>query len=546
MFILAAIILVAAFLRLYRYDFADVITDEVFYGYRSIGLVDSLNSPQQPTPFEWYETVPAWARLSFHDHPPLGFWLQHISFKIFGINLLGMRAPFILAGIFSVLLVYFIAKRLFQKHGIALVAAAILSVNNYHVWVSRTGVQESLVIVFQLLAILLFLKTLENRKWFYPAIAVVGAAILMKYTSVVLLPVFFLYVFWKHRDMLTVPRLILGSGLLLLILSPVIIYNLKLYQTRGHFDYQLSYFLGQDVADWQVRPGREMAGGFTEKFTHLLYRFYAGYGLIFTAATVAALLALYRFAKRDGWSFLGLFLGFNLLLLFAIGAEERFLPVLAPGLAILIAAAIVTLARQKRALAYFLIIFLGMETAFTVNTYFVISPAGKEIYGYSKLRRDSNAWGYNQLEEYLNRFLSESYPVSNFPVRFEFIRQLQEQARNTAKQMGKKPRSVMFVADSTMYGASYLWYITRRTVYDNLPILSDNAFLAAIKEDPDYFARQGMEEIYFIKAADTLTEDQAAAEVAAELENLLLQKQNPVELIKRPDDQIAFRIYQYR
>lgn len=45
--ILIAILLVAGFLRLYRLTQHDVITDEVFYGYRSIGLVDSLNSPYQ-------------------------------------------------------------------------------------------------------------------------------------------------------------------------------------------------------------------------------------------------------------------------------------------------------------------------------------------------------------------------------------------------------------------------------------------------------------------------------------------------------------------
>ena len=140
--ILLGIIVLAGFLRVWRLDQHDVVTDEVFYGYRSIALIDSLNSPYQSTPFEWFEEIPWWAHVSFHDHPPLGFWVQHLFFKVFGNDLLAMRLPFALAGVASVLLIYFIAKRLFASEKVGLGAALLLAVSNYHVWISRIGLQE--------------------------------------------------------------------------------------------------------------------------------------------------------------------------------------------------------------------------------------------------------------------------------------------------------------------------------------------------------------------------------------------------------------------
>src|SRR3989344_4932504 len=146
--ILLGIIFLAGFLRIWRLTQHDVVTDEVFYGYRSIALIDSLNSPFQSTPFEWFEKIPWWA----------AFWIQHAFFAVLGGNLFAMRLPFALAGVGAVLLIYFIARRLFRNETVALASAGLLAVSNYHVWISRIGLQESLVIFFMLLTIHFFLK----------------------------------------------------------------------------------------------------------------------------------------------------------------------------------------------------------------------------------------------------------------------------------------------------------------------------------------------------------------------------------------------------
>ena len=51
----------------------------------------------------------------FWEKPPLFFWMQALSMKLFGINEFAARFPNAVIGIFSLLLLYFIGKRLFDE-----------------------------------------------------------------------------------------------------------------------------------------------------------------------------------------------------------------------------------------------------------------------------------------------------------------------------------------------------------------------------------------------------------------------------------------------
>ena len=112
---LITILGLAAFLRLYHLAQHDVINDEAYFGYRSIGLIDSMDTPGEPAVFEKFSEAPLWARLSFHEAPPLAFWIEHLFFRLFGVSLLTMRLPFALFGIASVLLLFFIGYKLFAS-----------------------------------------------------------------------------------------------------------------------------------------------------------------------------------------------------------------------------------------------------------------------------------------------------------------------------------------------------------------------------------------------------------------------------------------------
>lgn len=542
-FALLVILAVAAFLRLYHLGQHDVINDEVFYGYRGIGLVDSVNSDYQPTPFETADPIPFWMRLSFHDHPPLGFWIEHLFFKIFGVNLWGLRLPFALAGIASVYLVYLIAKILFTSENRGLLAAAVLAVNNYPTWVSRLALQESLVIFFVLLAVWLMLKCFENSRYFYPAVAAIGAAVLTKYTALILLPLFAGWILWKHRGLLTWRRMIFGGLLFVGILSPVIIYNHRLYQTTGHLDFQLSFLLKQDAPEWQVRPGREV-GGALQKAKNFFARFYAGFGPVFSLMSLIALgFAVLRRRER-AVQFLLFFLALLLMLFAVMGPGQRFLVMLAPVLALLAAWVFGRISRRKIFGTLF-ILFLAFELFFTANTNLARVPRGPLNVAYSKLRFDENLWGYNQLEDYFQKEMAGRYVPGNFPLRYKFAEKLAHEASQQTKERDYEPYQILFVFDTTVDGEAALWYITRHIVYDGWAFLDDHTYLAAIATDSEVFSKQGFVKTVFIKAADTLRRDDVSDAAAIELERLLSERSVPAKEIKSLTGRTAFRLYEF-
>jgi len=83
-YILAAIIFLAAVLRLWGIGAGDPVGDEVLYAFRAVGLLDYDVAEFQTTPLQWFDgNIPWWTKLSFHDHPPLVFLIQHFFIKIF-------------------------------------------------------------------------------------------------------------------------------------------------------------------------------------------------------------------------------------------------------------------------------------------------------------------------------------------------------------------------------------------------------------------------------------------------------------------------------
>ena len=72
------IFLVATFFIFCRISFVDMVGDDAVYSLRSVGYLDFMFADTQTTSLDWFKVFPAWANLSFHDHPPLLFVIQHI------------------------------------------------------------------------------------------------------------------------------------------------------------------------------------------------------------------------------------------------------------------------------------------------------------------------------------------------------------------------------------------------------------------------------------------------------------------------------------
>src|SRR3989338_4790414 len=178
--ILAGLLLVSAIFYFWRLSLSDIITDESSYATRAIGMVDFDFGIEQPTPWQWVDVIPGWMRLSFHDHPPLVFWLEHLSIRLFGENPVAIRIPSALAGIASVIFLYFIGRRLYSPL-VGAISALLFAVTANHVLISRIGLQESVLIAFILPSFAAFRKGLERPaspaggpRWLVAAGALLG------------------------------------------------------------------------------------------------------------------------------------------------------------------------------------------------------------------------------------------------------------------------------------------------------------------------------------------------------------------------------------
>lgn len=106
------------------------------------------------------------------DKPPVGFWLQTISAKIFGFSGWSVILPQALAGVISVWLIYYLVKRSFGTLA-ALIAALCLATTPIFVAASRNNTIDNLLVLSLLLACIAISRGAEEGKFKYLLLSLV-------------------------------------------------------------------------------------------------------------------------------------------------------------------------------------------------------------------------------------------------------------------------------------------------------------------------------------------------------------------------------------
>src|ERR1700726_1072656 len=97
------------------------------------------------------------------DKPPLGFWLQAASAKIFGFTSFSVFLPQALAGVLSVLLLYILVKRHFGVTA-GLLAALALAISPISVGTNRNNTIDSTLVLVMLLGAWTVIRAAETGK----------------------------------------------------------------------------------------------------------------------------------------------------------------------------------------------------------------------------------------------------------------------------------------------------------------------------------------------------------------------------------------------
>ena len=155
------------------------------------------------------------------DKPPLGFWIQAISAKIFGFSGWSILAPEALAGVISVLIIYILVKKSFGKVA-GLLSALFLAVTPIFVAVSRNNTCDNLLVLTLLLACLAVSIAAEKGKLKYLIIslAIVGVGFNIKMLQAyMVIPAIYLTYLLSSKISLKkrIIHLILGTLVLLVV-----------------------------------------------------------------------------------------------------------------------------------------------------------------------------------------------------------------------------------------------------------------------------------------------------------------------------------------
>ncbi len=218
--------------------------------------------------------------LSYFDHPPLVGWIHYI-FSFFGSGEFWARVPAILLGAIDNYLVYLLLKDKNEKA--ALWAVAALNASLVIGVLFLTLMPDSILITLMLLLVFA-VKKIEKDKSVasYLLLGVVfGLLGLAKYTAVLFVPAFLIYIFWVRRsDILFDTRLFISFFVALFLVSPVIVWNID--NNFASFAYQAGHVGGGN-------------GGSFENFFTSLARQFAAYN---PALFAVAFYGLYKAAKN--------------------------------------------------------------------------------------------------------------------------------------------------------------------------------------------------------------------------------------------------------
>ena len=168
-----------------------------------------------------------------------------ILFKIFGFSLAIARLPGVIAGVASILLIYLITKKLFQKDFISIIAAFLMAINPLSVFFSRNTQLDSISLFFMLCGLYYFIIWLDNDKPRYFALFsfFVMLATVTKYTFlIVLIPLVFIFPYERLIDFKKYIKQYI-IGLILFIPFPAWFFYSQFYLKK----FNLSGGVGSDI-----------------------------------------------------------------------------------------------------------------------------------------------------------------------------------------------------------------------------------------------------------------------------------------------------------
>lgn len=550
------ILFLGIFFIFFNFTSGGMFGDDAIYSTRAIGNIDYMFANNQPTTLQLYDTFPWWANLSNHDHPPLVMWIQHI-FLLFGNSIFFSRIHAGVLGLLTVYVIYLLVKKGFSEK-VALLASFLILINPYFLWFSKISYLEIGVLFFLTLTLYFFIRFLENNKdWLFFGISL-GALLITKYTALFILPAIFFYLFFKEREVFKKKELYLSLSIVLIIIFPVVIYNIMMYKTLGHFDVEWSGIFQQETP-WRLN--KSLTIDYSNNFISIL-RILGNtssylYLLIFIVGSgyIAINKKIFKFNSNEisneervpnviVFALLFLFIFF----IFLVPPSTRFLSIFTVLMSVIVAIFLLDITKNnindkfKKITYYILFLFLSYQSFFAINSHILYRPLGQENIFFAKERLYD--YGVNVLDDYINNLLNDKNVIN----KIDFYSDLKNKKSSLQKFKLENSSNESLIAeefypvivyDPNISWFSSIWLFERRRLYNNLPFINAQEFVEILKKEQEF------DNFYFIKVTDKgpLTANKYMLDFGEKLEKQLIENGFKADLIYRRDGETAFKIY---
>lgn len=225
--ILTAIIVLAGALRLWQLGSVPPSPDwdEVALGYDAYSIIHTGRD-------EFGKFLPVVLR-SYDDYKPALYAYMAIpTVALLGLNVFAVRLPSAVAGIVSVLAVFFLIQELFRnyryKDWLAIAASFMLAISPWSIQFSRVAFEANAGDCLNLLAALFFIKGVKNNRWLLLLSALfAGLSIYVYQSEKAFTPLFILLlaiIYWKELFALSKKYIFVVVVFGLIIVTPMMVY----------------------------------------------------------------------------------------------------------------------------------------------------------------------------------------------------------------------------------------------------------------------------------------------------------------------------------
>ncbi len=240
--IVGLIVSFAGFLRFYKLvdNPPSLSWDEAAVGYNAWSILNWRRD-------EWGKALPLVFKSFEDDKHPVHIYLTVPTVAAFGLNEMGVRASSALFGTFNVLIIFFLARKLFRsslsgKSNLAgIIASLVLAISPYNIHFSRFNHELNFVLFFFMLGVYLLLKGIEKGNYLIVwGFASLGLDLLGYHSAKVIVPpVVILITILYLKDLLRVKKLFLLGVLAfsffigLLFIEPALLGGARFSQTTS-------------------------------------------------------------------------------------------------------------------------------------------------------------------------------------------------------------------------------------------------------------------------------------------------------------------------